>query len=147
MTEAIIADDQLLFEFERGTLPAEAFHHEQHVRTAWLFVRRDGMPDALTTFSAALRRFAAANGAPRLYHVTITWAYLLLIAERQRACEAREWASFASANRDLLAWKPSILDVYYTPDTLWSEAARATFVMPDRGLSSGCGAGDAANQT
>ena len=34
-------------------------------------------------------------------------------------------------NADLLSWKPSILDRYYTADVLWSDRARRTFVMPD----------------
>jgi hypothetical protein len=129
-----LTDADLVEAFERVTLGADQFPHRQHVRVAWLYVRRDGLPSALSTFPAALRRFAAAQGAPHLYHVTITWAYLLLIHARQQACPAADWDTFATANRDLLTWKPSILDAYYTPETLWSDLARRTFVMPDRGL-------------
>jgi hypothetical protein len=130
-----MSDDELLAAFERASLPAGEFHHSQHVRAAWLFVRRDGMPKAIEAFSAALQRFADANGAPNLFHVTITWAYLLLINERQEACRAAEWEAFARLNADLLTWKPSILDRYYTAGALWSERARRTFVLPDRGLA------------
>ena len=35
-------------------------------------------------------------------------------------------------NRDLLTWKPSILERYYTSDTLFSDRARRSFVLPDR---------------
>ena len=128
-------DTELLDQFERTTLPTDQFHHRQHVRVAWLYVQRCGMPDAITAFSAALRRFAIAKGATNLFHVTITWAYVLLINERQAACRAAGWESFAAANPDLLSWKPSILDDYYTNEALWSERARHTFVMPDRGLA------------
>ena len=41
------------------------------------------MPGALGEFSTAIKRFADAKGATGLYHETITWAFLLLIAERQ----------------------------------------------------------------
>jgi hypothetical protein len=114
------------------TLPKECFHHRQHVRVAWLFVRRHGMPDALGEFSQALRRFADAKGATTLYHATITWAYLLLIHERQERHPAPDWTAFAGAYGDLVVWKPSILDGLYRPETLWSDLARRTFVMPDR---------------
>jgi hypothetical protein len=129
-----LSDADLVDGFERATLSAEHFHHAQHVRVAWLFVRRHGLPDALAAFSAALQRFAIAQGAPHLHHVTVTWAYLLLIHARQQAQPAVTWEEFASLNADLLTWKPSILDAYYTPGTLWSDFARQTFVMPDRGL-------------
>ena len=126
------SDDELLERFVDTSLPAEAFSHREHVRVAWLFVRRHGMPQALTTFPAALHAFATAKGAHRLFHATITWAYLLLINERQARCGARDWPAFAEANPDLLRWKPSVLDSYYSADLLWSEFARQTFVMPDR---------------
>ena len=132
MTAVQLTDVDLVEAFERATLGADQFPHRQHVRVAWLFARRDGLPSALSTFPAALRRFAAAQGAPHLYHVTITWAFLLLIHARQQACQAADWDDFAAANQDLLTWKPSILDAYYTPETLWSDFARHTFVMPDR---------------
>jgi len=47
----------------------------------------------------------------------------------QRA-PAPDWESFASANADLLTWKPSILDRYYDRSTLDSDLARRAFVMP-----------------
>ena len=133
MTTTIqLSDQELLRQFEDTSLPTASFDHRQHVRVAWLFVIRYGMPDAITEFSAGLRRFADAKGAHTLFHVTITWAYLLLINERQQRCGAGDWHTFAAANGDLLTWKPSILDRYYTPDALWSDDARRMFVMPDR---------------
>jgi hypothetical protein len=119
--------------FVDTTLPADDFHHEQHVHVAWLFVRRYGMPAALAEFSAAIKRFAAANGADGLYHETITWAFLLLIAERQATAGAQSWHEFAAANPDLLAWKPSILDRYYSKERLKSDLAKRVFLLPDRG--------------
>jgi hypothetical protein len=130
-----LTDEELLAGFIDTTLPKELFHHRQHVRAAWLFVRRHGMPDALGEFSEALRRFADAKGATMLYHETITWAYLLLIHERQQRHPATHWTTFAAENGDLLVWKPSILDTLYRADTLWSDLARRTFVMPDRGAA------------
>ncbi len=79
---AVMSDEELLARFEDGSLPNGAFHHEQHVRVAWMLVRRYGMPDALGRFSQALKRFAEAKGAVGLYHETMTWAYLFLVAER-----------------------------------------------------------------
>lgn len=117
--------------FVDTTLPAGEFHHQQHVEVAWMFVRRHGMPDALAEFTAAIQRFADAKGATGLYHQTITWAFLLLIADRQARCGAGTWEEFARANEDLLLWKPSILDRYYSKELLSSELARTTFLMPD----------------
>jgi hypothetical protein len=124
-------DDELLTAFCNASLPSDAFHHEQHVRVAWLFVTRVGMPEALREFAVALRRFADAKGATSLYHTTITWAYLLLINERQTQDPAGSWDAFATANPDLLRWKPSVLDQLYAPGTLTTDLARQVFVMPN----------------
>jgi hypothetical protein len=90
--------------------------------------------EAIDRFTTSLQRFAARHGVPGLYHETITWAYLLLIHERmQRDGPAMDWESFRAANGDLFAWKPSILERYYTPGTLKSDLARRIFVLPDAG--------------
>jgi hypothetical protein len=125
-------EQQELFDrFVDTTLPADQFHHQQHVQVAWLFVRKYGMPGALGEFSTAIKRFADAKGATGLYHETITWAFLLLIAERQARTPASTWQTFEAANADLLVWKPSILERYYSKQLLGSELARRAFLMPD----------------
>ena len=125
-------DQQQLFDsFVDTSLPADQFHHQQHVQVAWLFVRKHGMPAALAEFAGAIKRFADAKGATGLYHETITWAFLLLISERQARNPAQTWEVFAAANTDLLVWKPSILGRYYSKDLLASDLARRTFLMPD----------------
>lgn len=124
-----MTDAELLSGFAGATL--DAFHHRDHVRVAWLYLRRDGLARALSSFPADLRRFAAAKHNPGLYHETITWAFLLLIHERM-ADAGEDFEAFAARNPDLLSWKPSAIDRYYTPETLASERARRAFVLPDK---------------
>lgn len=124
------ADTDFIRSFEDGTLPNSAFHHRDHVRLAWLYLERYPVLEALARFTEGLKRFAAANGHPGLYHETITWAYLFLIRERKAGPGEETWEEFASRNPDLLGWNPSILDRYYAKETLHSERARRVFVMP-----------------
>jgi len=131
MTETL-TDADFVRSFEDCTLPNAAFHHRDHVRLAWIYLQRHPPVEALQRFAGGLRRFATANGHPGLYHETITWAFLLLIHERMARGGEPAWEDFAARNPDLLTWKPSILDRYYTPETLGSELARRVFVMPDR---------------
>jgi hypothetical protein len=123
--------------FENCVLPAGSFHHPDHVRLAWLYLRDKPFVAALDAFCSGLRRFAAANGKPGLYHETITWFYLLLIHERRaRLAPNHAWEEFADANADLLDWQNPILRKYYREETLASDFARRVFVLPDRALSS-----------
>ena len=126
-------DDAIVLTFEAGREPAGGFHHREHVRVAWYYLQRHALPEAIVRFSTALRHFAAAQGKPGLYHETITTAYLLLINERLDG-DVRQlaWTAFADRNPDLLTWKPSVLHRYYHAETLTSDRARRTFLLPDR---------------
>jgi len=126
-------DEDFITRFEACTLSAESFHHEQHVRVVWLYLRRYTVLETLMRFSEILKRFAAANGKPNLYHETITWAYVFLIHERiRRNGQEQSWPDFVERNADLFDWKNSILKSYYNDETIRSELARRTFVFPDR---------------
>jgi hypothetical protein len=131
--------DELIEQFERSTTPADSFHHADHVRLAFEYLSRYPVLEALEKFSAALKRFAVAQGKAQLYHETITWAYLFLIRERMvRAPRPRTWDEFGAANPDLLTWERGsrgILARYYAPETLASDAARTTFLLPDKPMS------------
>ncbi len=133
--EAMMTGDELIEQFENGTTPTGTFHHADHVRLAFEYLYRYAALEALEKFSAALKRFATAQGKPQLYHETITWAYLLLIRERvARAGRTQTWDEFAKRNPDLLIWKGGVLATLYRQETLDSDLARHTFVLPDQCL-------------
>lgn len=126
-------DEEFIQRFENCTLPGESFHHRDHVRVVWLYLRSYSVLETLDRFSAGLKRFATANGKPNLYHETITWAYVLLINERiERGGREQSWAEFVDSNGDLFDWKNSILKTYYHDETLRCEMARKVFVFPDK---------------
>ncbi len=130
---ALMSDEELIERFENCTLAGEGFHHRDHVRVVWLYLRGNSVPETLGRFSAGLKRFAAANGKPNLYHETITWAYVFLIHERMARNEDEQtWAAFVDGNADLFDWKDNILKSYYQEETLGSDMARKAFVLPDR---------------
>jgi len=134
VVEAMMIGDQLIKHFEDGTTRPGAFRHADHVRLAFEYLCRYSVLEALERFSEALKRFAAAQARAQLYHETITWAYLLLISERiARANCVQTWEEFAKRNPDLLVWKGGLLTTLYRQETLDSDLARHTFVLPDRG--------------
>jgi hypothetical protein len=128
-----MTDQELIAKFESGSLPANAFHHPDHVRMAFAYLSQYPVLEALQKFCSGLKQFAKAQGKENLYHETITWAYLFLINERiSRAATALSWEQFASENPDLLTWKDSVLKRYYTDETLQSNLAKRVFVFPDK---------------
>ena len=128
-----MSDEEFINQFETCTFPAASFYHREHVRVVWLYLQRYSVLETLARFSENLKRFAAANGKPNLYHETITWSYVFLINERmERNGKESGWDKFAESNADLLDWKPSILEFYYSDQMLRSELARRTFVFPEK---------------
>ena len=134
-----MTDNEIIEQFEQSRAPGGSFHHADHIRVAFAYLSRYSTLDALQKFSAALQRFAAAQGEPGLYHETITWAYVFLIHERMLGpAQPQSWEEFAAANPDLLRWERAtggILSRYYLPDTLNSALARIAFVLPDKSIT------------
>lgn len=125
-------DPAFVAAFRDTSLPPSAFHHRDHVRMAWLYLRECGPVDAPARFAVDLQRFAVAKGVPGLYHATVTGAYMALISERIVTTPTAVWDDFAAAHPDLFTWKPGVLDRYYSSERLWSPLARAQFLLPDR---------------
>lgn len=128
-----MTDNELIERFENLTLEPEFFHHREHVRLAWLYLKKHPPELALSKFCKGLKGFAAYHGKPDRYHETITWAFLVLIRQRMACNQTNDsWEEFAAVNGDLLNWKTKILSRYYTEETLQSELARKVFVFPDK---------------
>ena len=96
-----MTDDELLAGFEACTL--DSFHHADHVRVAWIILRRMPYLEASAHFVESLQRFASAAGAPQKYDDALTRGYLARIHERMNG--ERSWQEFAEANPELLVWK------------------------------------------
>jgi hypothetical protein len=127
-----MTDEQTIEQFEKSVAPGGAFHHADHVRVAFAYLARYPFLEAVERFCSALKRFAAAQGKPGLYHETITWAYLFLIRERMtRAEHLQGWDEFSEQNADLLVWNDGVVQRAYRKETLASELARSVFVFPD----------------
>lgn len=128
-----MTDEEFYEQFEDATLDASIFSHSNHVKMAWIYLKKFDLPGAMAKFSKDLKNFAVANGAPELYHETITFAYLILINERMKASETQEnWDVFVAANPDLFNWKDNILKKFYRQETIKSAFAKKVFVFPDK---------------
>ena len=117
---------------ESGDLDAAAFDHEAHVYLGWQYVREYPLSEAIGRFTSALRRLTIKLGVPGKYHDTISWFYLLVIADRRDQAQDDSWSAFRRDNEDLFSRDDNVLARYYSKDLLRSDRARRTFVLPDR---------------
>lgn len=123
-------DVTFLAALEDTSLPDHAFRHRDHLRAAYLYLRRDGFAGAVVAMSAALRRFAASRGKADRYHETVTIASLALVNERLASGDPGSFEAFLSQHPEIA--ERDLLQCYYRPETLSSERARRTFVLEPR---------------
>lgn len=128
-----MTEEEFFAQFEAATLDVAIFDHSNHVKMAWIYLKKFELPEAMISFSKALKHFATVNGASGLYHETITFAYLILINERLKTAESQtDWEEFIKNNPDLFDWKDNILKKYYRQETIKSELAKRVFIFPDK---------------
>ena len=66
------ADEQFLAAFEAGKIANRDFHHRDHLRLAWIQIRRLGVDRAAQAVAGAIRQFASGHGHADRYHETLT---------------------------------------------------------------------------
>lgn len=115
--------------FAEVTRSAPHFGHRQHVHLTWLAVRRCGPDAAIDVVSQGIRRTARYAGAPQKYHVTISRAWVELIAHHVAEDDTDDFDAFAESNPPLLDKR--LLSRFYRSSTLAGMPARTAWVEPD----------------
>jgi hypothetical protein len=123
-------DTDFLRAFESAALPNAAFHHRDHVRLAWLYLRRDGPEVGSREVLDGIRHFAAAHGAADRFHETLTRFWIKLVQHLVEVFPSVERFDDLVARFPLLADKTSVYR-HYSHEALASPAARQGWLMPD----------------
>jgi hypothetical protein len=118
-----------LLRFIRGECDPADFPHREHVRMGFEMLRRHDFTEASLHYCRALQAMSKRAGRPQAFHLTITLAFLSLIAEGTVAGEAESFERFACRNVRL--FDKGLLRRHYSPERLASDTARQTFLLPD----------------
>ena len=118
-------------QFEELDVDPDTFGHDAHLYVAWTYLADLDLLAAIDRYRSTLRRLTIKLGVPGKYHETITWLYMIAVAERRRQRPADDWPAFKAANADLFAAGGAFVRRYYRPATLESETARQQFILPD----------------
>jgi len=127
----LFSEDEFVSKVEGCCYPNAEFKHADHIRLAWIYLRRYGLERAEERIAVTIRRFAASLGHQEKYHETVTRAWLRLVATAQCATpEAASFEDFIEKHGWLL--ERTALSAFYTKACLSSEVARRQWVEPDR---------------
>ena len=127
-----MTDEDFLQSFESCSLPEEQWTHSAHIRMAYLYLRRSPLSDAIAMVRKGIQRYNASLRKNLAYHETITQAFIVLIQHRiQMGSKQGTFEEFMAENPELFDRKMMVLLTHYRKETLYSPAARETFVSPD----------------
>jgi hypothetical protein len=123
------ADEQFLAAFTAGQIENQDFHHRDHLRLAWIQIRRLGLPGASEAVTTAIRQFAARHGHGDRYHETMTRFWLRLVGMGITRHPTLDF-------NDLLDAEPHLLDKnlpyrHWSRELMGSDGARRNWVEPD----------------
>jgi hypothetical protein len=124
-----LTDEELMSKVEGRTLDV-AFHHADHIRLAWVYLRMMPSAEAEERMAATLRRYSAHKGKPERYHHTMTLAWMRLVAAAQRATpKLIEFEEFIAAHPDLVN-QQTVLQ-YFSQQQLDHPTSRTEWLEPD----------------
>jgi hypothetical protein len=125
---SLMDDQQFLEAFEAAQL--HPFRHADHIRIAWLYLRRDGWEIGYRHISDGLRHFAESHGAYQKYHETITrfWAYVVNYAISLSE-DIDDFDAFSAHYPHLFDGR--IIFKHYSEAITQSATARNQWVEPD----------------
>jgi hypothetical protein len=127
----MLTDDELVTGFETATL--ESFPHADHVRLTIIYLNRFGRDGTERKLSEGLRRFAAGKGVPGKFHITLTMAWIEIVAAaRAQHPDLTDPAALVAACPELL--DRDLMLRFYTAERLSSAEARGAFISPDRAI-------------
>src|SRR5213596_1317895 len=73
------ADEAFVAAFHAHQLSNQGFHHRDHLRLAWVQIRRLGLEQASEVVTTGIRQFAAHHGGIERYNDTMTRFWLRVV--------------------------------------------------------------------
>jgi len=124
------SDEDFLRAFEDLSFPVGQFHHREHIRVAWLYLKSSDATRAAELMAAGIVRFANHHGAAQKYHHTQTLAWIRLVATALvETPEGYDFTMFLAEHPEL--GNKDLLKKYYSTELLQTTAAREGWVEPD----------------
>ena len=127
-----LPDDAFLNAFRACQLPPGAFNHRNHLRVAWLHLRRFPLDEAIERTCSGIAQYAAHLGATDRYHRTLTEALIRLMAHAGASDTSLSFADFLARTPALTGDCRTLIARHYSPELLSRPEARYNFLAPDR---------------
>ncbi|MCI0365833.1 MAG: hypothetical protein L0219_18395 [Phycisphaerales bacterium] len=128
------SDAEFLEAFEARRWPRDQWHHREHIRLAYLYLRAYSFEEAVQRVRTGIKAHNAAHGVPdgptSGYHETMTIAWLGLVEAMLAEYGPEENSeAFWDAHPELSQKKA--LRLFYSKERFMSPEAKTRFIEPD----------------
>lgn len=127
-------DEKFVAEFEAGRWPLAQWHHRDHIKLAYLYLKKYPLEQAVARVSAGIKAHNAARGVaegPRQgYHETMTQAWMRLVHFTLSEYGPEETADAFYEHSPHLSQK-NALRYFYSPEAFIAPRSKYEFVEPD----------------
>lgn len=107
------------------------FKHRDHLAVAVWYLETSGREAAVDRMRSSLLRFLSHHGVDRKqYNETITIFWIEMLSKKLNEL-GPEVPLVDKCNQAIESMTTGVVLDYYSPELLWSDEARATFVAPD----------------
>lgn len=126
-----LSDDEFARQMASLTLSNDQFHHYDHIRLAWIFLREAEISAATERMVGTLQAFGLhLRGNLSRYHDTVTRGFMRLVAAHIRMTpDINRFDEFAAKHPML--FDKNALHAFYSPELLDSQPARTSWIEPD----------------
>ncbi|TMD84691.1 MAG: hypothetical protein E6I74_02105 [Chloroflexi bacterium] len=123
------ADEAFVAAFHADQLSNQGFHHRDHLRLAWIQIRRLGLERASDDVTSGIRHFAAHHGSAERYNETMTRFWLRVVGIGIRRHPELTF-------NELLAAEPHLLDKglplrHWSRERMNRDDAKQQWIEPD----------------
>jgi hypothetical protein len=137
VSPSVRAHRALVEAFIAGDLPRAEWTHAAHLVVAVWLIRERGLDEGLRCLPDWIRRYndrgGVANSDTSGFHATLTVAYLRGTAAVLRDLSPGiEWGDAVDAVLQSPLGSPNWPLAFWSPERLWSVAARRQWIEPDR---------------
>ncbi|HVU39263.1 MAG TPA: hypothetical protein VHC95_13090 [Opitutales bacterium] len=127
-------DEKFIAEFEACRWPLDQWHHRDHIKLAYLYLRRYPLAEAGARIRAGIQAHNRAHGIADTptggYHETMTQAWMRLVHFTLCEYGPAETADAFFEQSPHLSQKKA-LRFFYSPELFLSPQAKGEFVAPD----------------
>ena len=126
-----LSDDDFLQQFREGTLSSNLFTHTAHLRLAFLHLKKLTLIDAMESIKNDIKNYVKTQNAEDKYNETLTIAAIKAIHHFMQRSPEKSFIDLIAEYPRLKNNFKQLLLFHYSPQILFSEEAKNTFLEPD----------------